>query len=371
MKSKLELFIVVLFSTLSYSQFTSLDVTMDARSIAMGESFVANPNGLVAADNNPATLIGLKGLSLFYNRRKPSWKDISSNNILHSFGISLETSFGNFAILYKRFNDDLNNYPGPEHLSNPLPFYNYTVSISYAFNIMQNLALGINLKTHFYKSNFNNLYMKDAESNHPILADIGILYHSDGLINFPVFKDKISWGTSISNFGTDFKPERIVYAHQEQKSFISKLPRTFNIGFSYQLNIISFQQPDFLKFIFNGEFDYLLNNYDYENFPKIESYGYEDVRDIKRDTWKFGLEGSVMNLLFLRIGSIVYPFESFFSEKDKAGLSYGIGANFPFVLVGINYPVSISFDYAIIQTRVKNKSFDAFSISLNYNNPLF
>ncbi len=344
---------------------------MDARAIALGESFVANPNGLVAADNNPAALIRQKGLTVLYNKRKPSWKDISSNNIMYSFGMLLETSLGNFALLYKRFNDDLNNYPGPEHLSSPLPFYNYTASISYAFNITQNLALGINLKTHVYKSNFNNHYMKDAESNYPILVDIGLLYQTNGLLNHTEIKDKLYLGASVTNFGTDFKPERIVPIHQVQYGIVSKLPRTFNIGFSYQLNVISFQQPDFLKFIFNGEFDYLLNNYDYENFPKIESYGYEDVRDIKRDTWKFGLEGSVMNLFFFRIGSIIYPFESLFSEKDKAGLRYGIGVNFPFVLICINYPVSISFDYAIIQTIVKNKSFDAFSISLNYNNPLF
>ncbi len=274
--------------------------------------------------------------------------------------------------LYKRFNDDINDYPGPECIYFPRPYYNYTAIISYAKNIFGGFSIGVSLKTHAYKTEINNSEIKEAESNNPILADVGILYHSDGLINNASAKDEVNLGASLMNYGTDYKVKGYAWIHGEQKNVVAKLPRMLKLGFTYQINIIDFSPPDFLKFTFTGEYDRVLNKYNYGNFPQIDYYGYNFYeKDIQKDVWKAGIESTVMDILALRVGGVSYSFYNYYAEEGKVNLRYGLGVNLPSELIGINYPISLCFDYAVMQTKDKDNSLDALNFSISYDNPFF
>ncbi len=375
MKFRLELFIVVLVSTLSYSQFSSLDVDMDARSIAMGESFVANPNGIASADDNPATLTAQKGLTVFYNRRNTIPTKRFDEVFFYSCGAALETKYGNFSFLYKHSTNNI--FEVGEGFSKLTPRYDYTAVISYAKNIFNNFSFGINLKTFAYKTNINNKYYKEAESNNPILFDIGVLYSADGLIDNPYIKDKVSAGTSLTNFGTDYKVKDFIYINNEQISTLTKLPRLLKLGFAYQLNISSFSKSNFLKLLFTGEYSNLINNYNYAHVSSESCIYYSSYHlssknnKSQKDFWGAGFEATVMDILSLRIGGTAYPFYNYYGFKGDFSLRYGAGINLPFSLIADNFPLHICFDYAVMITKDKDNSLDAFNVSINYENPFF
>jgi len=357
-----------MFSVSAFAQFTSLDINMDARAIAMGESFVANPNGLVAADNNPATLIGQKGLSIFYNRRNSVYTKGFDDIFYYSAGASLETSIGNFSLLYKRFKDIL--YLVGDGLYINGRYHNSTLNISYANTICENLSYGINIKTFSYKTELNDINLKEGESNNPLLFDFGLLYSPEGLINHPSINDEINFGASLVNFGTDFKVKRYTDANRQQNSVVVNLPRLAKVGLTYNLNIVAFAQPEFLQFTFTGEYNLLLNNFRFYN-----QMDYEEMNSsgdgFKMNFWKLGIETTIMNVLSLRIGGISYSSSNYAVKEGNLNLRYGLGVDLPLILIGINYPVNLIFDYALIQTEDKDNSLNAFNFSLRYNNPLF
>ncbi|RJP65716.1 MAG: hypothetical protein C4539_12835 [Ignavibacteriales bacterium] len=357
MKFRLKLFIVVLFSTLSYSQFSSLDVDMDARSIAMGESFVANPNGIATADDNPATLIGNKGLTVNYNRRNLNpYFNNPGNKYYCTIGTSMETSVGNFGIFIKRVRDDYHSFIGAECVIYPKQFFNYTAILSYAKNIFQNFTVGVNLKTHSYKTELNNNPLNNTETNNPILFDIGVLYRANGFINSSDVKDKYNLGASLLNYGTDYKVKVHSIESSGQNYVITKLPRLLKLGFAYEIDVKSKTETELFGFVFTGEYDYLLNSY---------------RPDSQKDFWGAGFEATVMDILSLRIGGTAYPFYNYYGFKGDFSLRYGAGINLPFSLIADNFPLHICFDYAVMITKDKDNSLDAFNVSINYENPFF
>lgn len=370
MKFRLELFIVVLFSDLSFSQFSSLDVNMDARSIAMGESFVANPNGLVAADDNPATLISQKGLSVFYNRRNTTLTKEFDELFFYSGGAALQTTYGNFSFIYKYSKNKVGLPPGIEcpifEFNN---YHDYIVMISYANNLIKDLSIGFNVKTYSNKTEPNKINYIEAESNNPILFDIGVLYQADGFINSSGINDKYNLGASLLNYGTDYKEKVHSYVSSKQDYIITKLPRLLKLAFAYQLNISSFSKSNFLKLLFTGEYSNLLNSYYYSYNTLF--YIYRKNVTSQKDFWGAGFEATVMDILSLRIGGTAYPFDNYYGFKGDFGLRYGAGINLPFSLIVDNFPLHICFDYAVMITKDKDNPLDAFNLSMNYENPFF
>lgn len=368
MKSRFLSIFLLFVTTLYFGQSSSLDVNYDARAIAMGESFVANTNGLVTADNNPATLIGQNGISVFYNRRNLNWSDYFDNSFFYSFGVSAKTAIGNFALLYKRFDLAETKITYVEeralNVATVKPYY-YTAIISYANNICDNFTIGINLKTHGFITNLISSTYPETESNNPIIADLGVLYNINGFINQTDLRDKLNLGASLTNYGTNYKTSGSNFSGVGgQESRIVKLPRLLKLGFAYELNVLSNSQSNLFRFVFTGEYNNLLNDFYYYS-------------DSQRDYWGFGMESSFMDILSLRLGGVANPFSSIYGEKGILNMRYGFGINLPFELLGCKYPLSISFDYAVIPINHINylnnqrRNLDAFNISICYNNPLF
>jgi hypothetical protein len=324
----------------------------------MGESFVANPNGLFSPDNNPATLIGQKGVSLFYNRRNINWLSGLDDFVFYSFGTAFKTSFGNFAFTYKRFDMGeirISTTDHPDGEATMKANY-YTAVLSYANNITENLTAGMNVKLHGFSADVVKGDYTVNEGNTPVVFDFGLLYRMDGFITQPYTKDNVHFGTSLTNYGTDYKPERF-----GNKGFafnnIVKVPRYLKLGFAYELNVKSKTEAELFHFLLTSEYDYLLNSY---------------LQDSEKDSWGVGMEAAFFNILSLRMGGVANPYSSIYGNKGVLSFRYGFGINFPLELIGVKPPISIAFDYAVIPLNEvdyffnkQKKNLDAFNISVN------
>jgi len=355
-------FIFILYlNSLHFCQISSLTENYDARAIAMGESFVANPNGLFSPDNNPATLIGQKGVSLFHNRRNINWFNELDDFVFYSFGAAFKTSFGNFAFTYKRYDlgeSVIRTTYNPVGVATMKANY-YTAVLSYANNITENLSAGMNVKIHGFSADIVKGDYTINEGNTPVIFDFGLLYRMNGFINQPYAKDDVHFGASVTNYGTDYKPDNFGYAGVGRVvSNVVKIPRLLKLGFAYKLDVKSNNETELFNFLFTGEYNYLLNSY---------------RQDSEKDFWGVGMQTSFFNILFLRMGGVANPYTSIYGNKGVLSIRYGFGINFPFELIGFKYPVSLAFDYAVIPLsevdyffNKQKKNLDAFNISVNF-----
>ncbi len=360
-------FLFILFlSTLRFGQISSLTENYDARAIAMGESFVANPNGLFSPDNNPATLIGQKVVSLFYNRRNINWLSGLDDFVFYSLGTAFKTSFGNFAFTYKRYDFGEVRISTPEYPDGEatMKANYYTAVLSYANNITENLSAGMNVKLHGFSADIVKGDYTINDGNTPVIFDAGLLYRMSGFINQPYAKDDVYFGVSVTNYGTDYKPDN--FGHAGVVQFVSnvvKVPRFLKLGFAYELDVKSNNEAELFNFLLTGEYNYLLNSY---------------RQDSEKDFWGVGMQTSFFNILSLRMGGVANPYTSIYGNKGVLSIRYGFGINFPFELIGVKPPVSIAFDYVVIPLSEVDyffnnhkKNLDAFNLSVSYNNPLF
>jgi len=271
-------------------------------------------------------------------------------------------------LLYKRFDNSerkvtlLNE--GVLDVASVKPYY-YSVIISYANNILDYLTVGINLKTLGYKLNVTQSTAEEGKGNTPIVADFGLLYHMNGFVNQDNVKDKLNIGTSLTNFGTDYRSTQSpLEINNLEETHLEKLPRMLKLGFAYQLEVSNESNANLFRFVITGEYDNLLNKYSHYS-------------DSQKDYWGVGFEGTFLDILSLRLGGVALPYSSIFGEKGALTTRYGAGINFPFKLIGVTLPVSLLFDYAVIPVQHSNylsnnkKNLDAFNISVSYNNPLF
>ncbi|MCL4547038.1 MAG: PorV/PorQ family protein [Bacteroidetes bacterium] len=330
---------------------TSLDIAADASGIAMGESFVANPENHAAYFENPAAIAINTGMQIFYNYRSHNWMALAENMKYFSAGGCITTSIGNFGFAYNKFTTgDLTSYSdGAKITSSDV---NRTFMLSYSNEILKNFSAGISAK--LFNRSLNAIGENyTITSTNAFLFDIGLLYQSAGFKSIGKTTDKISAGISLQNFGTDYKEEVNSFYN-----YIQKLPRFLRIGFAYQLNTIVGQRLQAnVDFLLTGEYQRLLNPGDSEQ---------NDV-----NYWGAGIEATLLKIVSLRLGGVASPENSILWDKGKFNLRYGIGLNFPLAVLGFGHPVTIKFDYAVMpinQTSFdkSQKSLYAFGVSLVY-----
>ena len=229
-------FILILLSfnyTLTFAQTSSLEVIMDPRAIAMGESFAANPSGLIHADNNPALLSQIKNNSAYYSRRNINWISFLDNFVYYSIGASGRTPIGNFALTYKRYNTGEVSYSTleePDITSGKVASYYHNFILTYAYQLSEHFSFGINAKTHSYIMNVIQGDLQPADSNVPILLDAGILYSFNPIDNEEI--SKVNLGAALFNYGMDFKSKTTGVG--ESFTRIEKLPRFCKLGIEYE-----------------------------------------------------------------------------------------------------------------------------------------
>jgi hypothetical protein len=336
-------------------------MNLDPRAIALGESFVANPNGVIAADNNPATLGRLKNLSVYFTKRNINWFEGTKDMFFYSIGALSNTPIGNFAFTYKRFNM---GKIGTSTVSEPfgdggtVELYDHTLIVSYANTILENLSIGVNLKTTRYVENMLIGQTDNIEYNTPIIADIGILYYIPNPLQNSVINDEIYFGAALENYGTDYKRT------YKDKNLIVTIPRYIKLGYTYELGVKNIDNSNLFKLVFTGQYKSELNSY--ENSQK--------------DYWGTGFEVSFFNLLSLRIGGSAQPYNSIFGEKGILTLRYGFGINFLLESYGINYPLALKFNYTVMPIytsylssfwKAEKRNLDVFDFEVIYTNGIF
>ncbi|MEW6702445.1 MAG: hypothetical protein AB1298_06980, partial [Bacteroidota bacterium] len=117
---------------------TSLDVTTDVSSIALGESFVANRGSPFSFFENPAALPINEVASIFYSSRSFGWSKPTENFSYFSIGTTVNSPIGKFGFAYKNFSTgsfSVLQADGNQTIND----INKTFILSYAGNIFNGL----------------------------------------------------------------------------------------------------------------------------------------------------------------------------------------------------------------------------------------
>ncbi|MBM2845964.1 MAG: hypothetical protein HW407_1276 [Bacteroidetes bacterium] len=342
----------------------SLDTPSDPRSIAMGESFVA-VRSTSAMMYNPAGLAGLHGASFSFARRNLNHLDPLSLKYI-TFTGTLETPFANFGLLYNRFIQGevvVTSASSPDGTLGTVSLADYILGVTAARALTDGLDAGLTVKTFRFVAKVVSGNPPIASSNTPVLFDLGLVYsHTAPLVNAPGTYT-ISLGTSLQNFGTDFKP----MASGQQQSVsndIVNLPRYLRAGVAFSMNILPDREGDLVPFA-------LLVTGEYRNFLNGPVDG-------QRSFWGFGGEVTLFEFVSGRIGEYIQPYQSIYGTRGDPSLRYGVGMALPLARFGIESPLIILIDYGVIplNTRlpyffVPNGTLHVFSIGLQYENQIF
>lgn len=343
------------FLNLTTFKNTSLDVTTDAASIALGESFVANSRNQFSFFENPAALPSDSGAKIFYNYRSNGWSKFTQNFNYFSIGATANSSIGRFGFSYKHFS------------TGPVPFsqidknqttndINQTFILSYSREVFNNLSAGFSAKM------FNRSLTSSGGANYQInstntfLFDFGLIYGFDGFFNKATAQDKFNVGLSVQNFGTDYEEE---YKYLFNETIKRRLPRYLRVGFAYELNLISGKN-------LRASFDLLFTG-EYRNLLNAASIEKSNV-----DYWGGGIEAALFKIFSVRLGGVVSPENNILFDRAKINWRYGAGMQFPVAVLGLNYPLIIKFDFALIpvnKTSFENSrtSLPAFGVSFIYS----
>lgn len=355
------LLICSFYTGFAQSNYNSLNTLVDAHSISMGESFVALSNSSSGSFYNPATLNNIEGITTSFNKIYLDWMDWANGMYFFSLNGAVHTPYGTIGLFYNRFDipssevRDENNSPvGKTH------YYDHTYGIGYAKEIIPNLSTGISLKTYNFilerTPSIPNLSQNKTTSQ-PFLLDVGILYE---LQIFPAsdnFINELSLGLSFQNFGTDY---RINEKYQ-------RLPHYARLGFSYVF-IVNKKNEESLtpfRYTLTGQYCNHLN-------------AWKTMRDAI-DYWGTGMEVTFYEIVSLRMGGYAQPHSSIYGEKGLPSFRYGFGLNAPLRAIGIDTPIVIVFDFAMIPLSETDhwsyyhpkKNLTAFSFELRYEEDLF
>ena len=354
---KKELLIVIFFSASLFAQTfrdkynyknTSLDVTINPASVAMGESFVANYFSPSSFLENPANLFLKNNTSLFYNTRSLNWIAGTESYKYTSIGGTLRFFFGDLAIAYNEFRTG-NNYM----FAGTSEERNSTLVFGLSKKILNNFNAGINVKFFNHKRNGTIEFNNQLESNTAVLFDFGLLY---SLFNISEMKysHQLTIGTSFQNFGTDYKEKDYFFGNDYQ--FV-RLPKYFRIGLAYNLQFKNSDDRNDFEILVTSSYKSLLN-------PLLYEKG--DV-----DYWGVGSQFRIKELFVARIGVFQTPEHLIYYDRAKMIFRYGFGINFPLSKLGLEIPLTISADYSFIPINQINLLYNSAGEQIKSNKSLF
>lgn len=333
----------------AWGQHTSLDIPVDPRTTAMGESFVAVPAYVGAMTSNPAGLAGIKGISLSYGQINENEGNIRSSGY-HSFKGAVHTPFVDIGLLYTRHNHGTflfttEEYPdGPGQEFNP---YEYTVGIGIAKKI-GDFSVGAGAKRFDRSGMYFPSSIYKTTVTKPLLFDLGVQYTHSFSSNDDAPNQQMSIGMCFQNAGEDIWTESIsVYSQQTLSRFVTTidLPQYLTIGIAYHFQTHAEVDERLMPFHFTitGEYRNRTNAH----------------QDTRRDNWGVGVEGIVYEIVSFRIGGYGYHEESF--------VRLGAGLCAPLVKLGLDLPVSVRFEYAAMPDDPTVNGVHLFSLGLQYN----
>jgi len=337
----------------------SLDLPVDPRSLAMGESFVALPANEAGLMYNPAGLGGLRGASLSFSRR--SLDEVAGTDDWNAYSVNATagTAFGGFAIQYNR--------------KTQVDVYSHHVAIGYGFTIPKGPSLGIAARYFDYRHpGGSSPGIPQSWSSTPTyLFDIGIIYSAPAFHDGGKLRETLSLGIAFQNIGPNWKGNsNAVTEGVSGYPFEIQPPQYFRAGFSYAAVIASSDPGAKAPFaaMITGEFRSLLS-------APVQYYIYQTGARY----WGIGIECSVFEIVSLRGGAVFLPIDQFEGARDKPGFRYGVGINLPLdnpqgtlpFIIAANFTVMKLYPLALLSFMGgEHSSVSAFSIEVRYTNPL-
>jgi hypothetical protein len=142
--------------------------------------------------------------------------------------------------------------------------------------------------------------------------------------------DRITFGASLQNFGTDYRGKETSSGIVTEGLIL--LPRYLRLGFTYSFALLhdSDYRYDPLSILITGEYRNLLNAYPNNG----------------KDFWGFGMETKFFDLVALRLGGFTQPYESINGTRGLPALRYGLGLNLPLSRLGVDEPLTVKLDYS-------------------------
>ncbi len=328
------------------------DTPADPRSIGMGESFVAVPSNPSALMYNPSGLAGLQGISLSYSRRALNAVPVIDESMCYSLTGTVAFPFGVFGIQYNRklYGTFLvTTSANPDGLGTELTLYSYDVAVGFGTRLRNGPALGVAAKYYDFGG---------RGSGPAYLFDIGLLYTLPAMHDQTAINDSLSIGLSVQNISTQKKGTPGGFEIQEN------IPGYFRIGIAYALSLVPREGSTLspVALVFTGEYRNLLSRR--VNLNEGRSF------------WGGGIEACVLEILSLRAGAYIEPFNGFDGEMDRPAFRYGAGLNLPLRKLGSGIPLLVSFSYAVeplnqivnpsVAGFTERSSLAAFSLDLYY-----
>lgn len=323
------LWILVLASSRGHGQGVylpdshSFDTVTDPRSVAMGESSVADAGDPAAAfTSNPANLAFLSGPRLVCNYRSFDWFDDDVGyEDLHAWSVGMASAapLGGMALAFGK--RGLATSDSRE--------YDQTFSVAYAIS-RGNMAVGGSVRF------FNRYFLIDLpdleyESSYLPSLDLGVLYHARGSAVRP--PGGLFIGAALQNYASDHMYEG-TSGDRTHEGGIS-LPLYLRVGFRYALDRPSTDLSPPLGLVVTAEYRRFLN-------PPV-GRGFEDD-DIVRDAdfGGIGFELTLYRWLSLRTGWI-----NGYQDRHRLENRLGFGINLSPARESL--PGRVHLDYALIR----------------------
>ncbi len=354
------LILTVAVSVASNAQHTPLDTSVDTRSIAMGESFVATRGTLSGVIYNPANLAALKGVHVAYAQRKVNWFSPLDDFRFHQITGTMRAPFAVIGVSYNRYQMGEFIVTGP---SGPTPIararpYEHVIGLTFARSFDCGIDAGISAKM------FDIVDLPTAVTTPMFLVDAGFTYSFLGC-DSATSTTAITFGLSIQNFGTYFK----TMGGQFNIASLDRPPRFLRLGVSFS-NEAPGNSPLALKpfgILFTTEVRWLMNE------PTLVPNQVTAAG--------FGLEVSVFEIVSLRGGGYFPPTTDVYGKVGSFTARFGGGINIPLRKIGVDTPLRASFEYGVIRLNADItgprgfntgiSSLSTFAFTLNYQNDIF
>ena len=343
------------FISTAFSQYDGsypFNTPVDPRSAAMGESFVALPSDPAALMYNPAGLAGLNGLSVSYSRMSMDWfiQDWSVASVTAAAG----TPFGVIAAQYNRKSMGkvavtTVQYPGGT--GSEISLYSYSLALGYSYRLPVGLALGISAKYYDYLQTVSGPAPVGLPPWHTVpsyLFDFGLTYTLPRLHSQSTVEDSLTIGMCYQNIGTRWQVSIPLNTFDNSGATTTEylvLPQYYRLGLSYAMRLRPTEEGGLSPFgaTIAGEFRSLQS-------PLPTSYAVYSYSAPYPETsyWGLGLEFTFYDIVSVRGGAAFRPYSDVEADRDRASFRYGACVCLPFRRIGIDLPLTFSFQYTVI-----------------------
>jgi len=346
--------------------FSAYDVPADARSIAMGESFVALTGNQNAMMFNPAGLGAICGSQASYSLRRFDWWSFLENFKFQQINGTVETPYVNIGFLYNRYTSGQLIFSLIGDSSRTIEYFEYALAVALGRRFGSNWDVGFSLKTYDIGLHYLTPGGRELNTTKPILVDFGFIYSSTIGADTQGLAQSFSMAVAVQNLGGKLK-NTYPSILGSPSAVETSLPQYVRVGFTYGAvihgRIVESLTP--LSVLLSGEYRTFLNGSDSQKHEK--------------DYWGFGLELKGMEILSVRLSGFIDPIGSVYGRKGVPSLRYGLGVSIPFQKIGVPFPLIVQFDFAGIPPQAgnsfiqsfKTKTMNAYSISVAYENGIF